>query len=59
MTEPTESPLANVVDDKGLVIVCVTLLAMTSVWVNGLEGLPIVRDAIVGLVALAVGKALK
>ena len=50
--------LDSIVDDKGLVIVCVTLLAMTSLVLLGTEGMALVHDALIGLFGVAVGKSL-
>ena len=51
--------LDDLTNDKGLVIVCAFLLAMTSLVLLGVDGLPIVGNVISGLFGVAVGKSLK
>lgn len=51
--------LDDLTNDKGLVIVCATLLAMTSLILLGAEGLTIVGNVISGLFGVAIGKSLK
>ena len=48
----------DLANDKGLVIVCATLLGMTSLVLLGAEGLTVVGNVISGLFGVAVGKSL-
>ena len=48
----------DLTNDKGLVIVCAFLLAMTSLILLGVDGLPIVGNVVSGLFGVAVGKTL-
>ena len=48
----------DLTDDKGLVIVCATLLGMTSLVLLGVEGLSVVGNVISGLFGVAVGRSL-
>lgn len=52
-----KSVLINVVDDKGLVIICATLLGMTALVLLGVEGMTIAGNVISGLFGVAVGRA--
>jgi len=47
------------IDDKNLVIVCVSLLAGFSVWHIGIEAMEAVKMAITGLMGVAVGQRIK
>ena len=48
----------DLTDDKGLVIVCATLLGMTSLILLGADGVAVVREVIVGLFGVAVGRSM-
>lgn len=51
--------LKDLIDDKSLVIICTTILALAAMGWMGMEAKEIVTNVVSGLMGIAVGRSMK